>query len=217
MGFGLILLGLAGLGIVAGFVLLLGLDQLPPRPELPFPWLVNSGWLVVFAVQHSGMARSGFKNWWTHIIPPELERPIYLASSGLLVAGLALTWQPLPGNPIWQGPVWLTGLALLGGLAAAALPLWTGWQQFLGLPALGGRSSPDQERLITTGPYGIVRHPQMLCLLVFLWAHPVMSPTLLFLSGGLTVYLLAALPLEEGELLRKYGKEYEEYRQRVWW
>ncbi len=55
----------------------------------------------------------------------------------------------------------------------------------------------------------------MVCLLVFLWAQPVMTPTLAMLSGGLTLYIVLAIPLEERDLLRRFGSAYEDYRRRV--
>jgi protein-S-isoprenylcysteine O-methyltransferase Ste14 len=65
------------------------------------------------------------------------------------------------------------------------------------------------------GPYRFVRHPLMACLLVFLWAQPVMTPTLALLSGGLTVYILIGVLLEERDLLRRFHPDYAIYRRRV--
>ncbi|MCI0378789.1 MAG: hypothetical protein L0215_14370, partial [Gemmataceae bacterium] len=63
--------------------------------------------------------------------------------------------------------------------------------------------------------YRFVRHPLMAGLLVCLWAHPVMTPTLAFMSGGMTLYVLCALRLEERDLVRRFGAAYEEYRRKT--
>src|SRR5438132_2015534 len=97
-------------------VVLLGLDEFSREPISSWPWLINLGWLILFAMQHSGMARAGFKKQWTRIIPPQFERSIYAGVSGMLLLGLALTWQPLPGEPLWRLPVWVLAIALAGAL-----------------------------------------------------------------------------------------------------
>jgi protein-S-isoprenylcysteine O-methyltransferase Ste14 len=52
--------------------------------------------LVAFGLQHSIMARPGFKSVWTRFVPQPIERATYLlASSAVLSAAIAF-WQPLP-------------------------------------------------------------------------------------------------------------------------
>ncbi len=209
--------GLGGLVIFTAFVLLLGLDMLPERPTLsaPWAWAVNLSWLVAFGAQHSGMARAGFKRAWTRVVPPELERAIYVGFSGLLVAGLSFTWQPIPGEPLWHLPSWFVGVSLAGIAGTGAVLMWHDGPRFLGLRQAWESGPAPDEPLCVAGPYRYVRHPLMSCTLLFLWGLPVMSPTLALLSGGLTVYILLALPLEERDLRRQFGAAYEAYRSRV--
>jgi protein-S-isoprenylcysteine O-methyltransferase Ste14 len=210
-------LALAGVIGFAGFVLLTGLDLLPRRESLPdpWPWLVNLGWLVVFALQHSGMARQGFKRAWTRIVPPALERCVYVALSGLALIGLTLTWQPLPGRPIWQLPTVVVLISLSGAVAT----IWVATRLFDLAQFLGWRqaadSEPDPEALRIYGPYRYVRHPLMLSVLVFIWGQPVMRPELFLLNSGLTLYILIAVRLEERDLRRQFGQAYADYRRQV--
>lgn len=210
------LIALAGVGALAALLLLLGLDLRPDLIRLPHPWLIDVGWLVVFGLQHSGMARTAWKRVWTWVVPLHLERSIYAALSGLILTGLAVTWQPLAGDPLWRAP---RGLVVLP-LAAAAGMTWVSLRfDHLGLFGIRqaweyGRE-PGPEPLLVVGPYSYVRHPLMTCLLAFLWLQPVMSPGLLLLSGGLTAYILLGVLLEERDLLRRFGPEYAAYRRRV--
>ena len=75
--------------------------------------------------------------------------------------------------------------------------------------------APATERLLVVGPYRFVRHPLMACLLAFLWPHPAMTPALALLAGGLSVYILLGVLLEERDLRRRFGPAYADYRRRV--
>jgi len=212
------LAALAGLSAWAGFVLLLGLDLLPTRAALPepWPWVVDLAWLVIFAVQHSGMARTSFKNRWTRWLPPRLERSVYAALSGLLLLGLTLTWQPLDGAAIWRGPTWLVAVPLTAGLCLTLVNLRFDHLGLFGVrQAWDNSDEPSPERLWVLGVYRYIRHPLMACMLVFLWAQPVMAPTLAVLAGGLTLYIGIGIVLEERDLLRRFGPAYAEYRRQV--
>lgn len=202
-------LAIAGQVAFSVLVVLLGLDAFSREPfPSPWPWLTNLGWLLFFALQHSGMARTGFKKRWTRIISPTLERSIYSGTSGMLLVGLSLTWQPLPGEPLWRLPVWVLGIASAGIVGMGLCCIAFDHFGFVGL-------RQPQETLRIVGPYRFLRHPLMLCQLVFLWAQPVMSPTLALLSGGMTLYIVLAIPLEEGDMRKRFGSAYEEYRRRV--
>jgi protein-S-isoprenylcysteine O-methyltransferase Ste14 len=212
------LIAFAGQGALVMLILALGLD-LWPMPEKPASWetwVVNVSWLGAFAVQHSGMARRTFKQLWTRIVPNYLERSVYAASSGMVLLGLCWFWQPLSGEPLWRVSLAMEAGALLGAIGMLLFTLRFDGSGLIGIRQVWENGQPPSpDRLQIVGPYRWVRHPLMACLLVFLWCHPVMPPTLALLSGGLTVYVLLALILEERDLIARFGTAYRAYRARV--
>jgi protein-S-isoprenylcysteine O-methyltransferase Ste14 len=210
------LVALTGAAALALRVVTLGLGLFPPVP-LTTPalaWAVDLGWLLAFGVQHSGMARQGVKDFLTHHVPPRLERSCYAAASGLVLVGMEVSWQPLGGPILWAAPAWLVVVPAAAGLGLAAINLCFDHAGLFGLRQAWA-TAPAPDNLLVLGPYRYVRHPLMACLLLFLWAQPIMTPTLAVLAGGLTVIILVGVRLEERDLVSRFGAAYEDYRRRV--
>jgi len=170
-----------------------------------FPWLNDIGWLLLFAIQHSGMARQSFKQWLTRWFPAALERSLYVAVSGILLAALTLGWQPLPGEPLWHGPLWTVAISLLAALGIGLCCGWFDHTAFFGVRQAWTGNADASSSLRIEGPYRYVRHPLMLGLLIALWAQPIMPPELLMMNVGLTIYILLAIRWEERDLVREFG------------
>ena len=178
--------------------------------------IANITLFTIFALHHSIMARTGAKRWITRIVAPDLERSAYVWIASLLFIAVCLMWQPLPGI-IWQtrGPglmlyvVQLFGVALT--LAAARI---------VGVWELAGVTQPDLNKNIefrASGPFGIVRHPIYLGWLLMVFATPVMTTTRLSFAVVSTLYLIAAIPLEERLLIENFGDKYRSYQQQMRW
>lgn len=184
--------------------------------------LINSGLLGLFAIQHSGMARPGFKKWWTKIIPEPIERSTYvLLASGVLFL-LFWLWQPMTGT-IWSvenemGQWVLWGLFGLGWGLVVYTTFLISHAHLFGLTQVRDFMKdrelwePDFQ---TPNLYRHMRHPMMLGFFLAFWATPEMTVGHLLFSIATTGYILIALQLEEHDLLQAFGERYRKYRQRV--
>jgi protein-S-isoprenylcysteine O-methyltransferase Ste14 len=168
------------------------------------------------------MARSAFKRWWTRIVPPLAERPIYVLLTDALLALIYWQWPPLP-EPVWdlRGTVWASALWALffGGWALVFLSsfLIDHFELFglkHGVCAARGRSLPPP-RFRAPSLHRLMRHPLMLGLLLAFWSAPMMSQGRLLFAGVTTAYILVAIRLEERDLASALGDDYQRYRRSV--
>jgi len=183
---------------------------------------IDAGLLALFAAQHSVMARKWFKDWWTRIVPPPLERSTYVLFSSLALVLLFWQWRPL-GGVIWSvedpaGRLALRGLFAFGwGLVLVStflinhfdlFGLRQVWLYLLGRPYTALPFG-------TPGPYRIVRHPLYVGWFFAFWMTPTMTLAHLLFSIATTAYILLAIRFEERDLVREHGDAYEEYRRSV--
>jgi protein-S-isoprenylcysteine O-methyltransferase Ste14 len=184
--------------------------------------LIDVGLLALFAVQHSVMARPAFKRWWTRIIPSEAERSVYVLCSSAALVLLFVAWQPLGGvvwdvaDPVGRGA--LHTLFAVGWLTVLASTFLINHFDLFGLRqvwlCLRGRPYVPL-RFATPGLYRHVRHPLYVGWLMVFWATPTMTVTHLLFALATTGYILAAIPLEERDLLAAHGSDYRAYRERT--
>lgn len=220
------LIGVAGAGVFLAYVIGAGTDLWRRGRAIDGmePWQLNLGLLFLFAIQHSGMARQTFKTKLCELIPPFLQRSIYVGASGIMLGAMTYCWQPLPGEPIWDGPIWIVAISLATALAMGVCCGSFDHATFLGLTQAWTGTAEIRGPLRIDGPYRFVRHPLMLGLLIAIWAQPIMPPELLMMNAGMTIYILGAIVFEERDLVRQFGEEYEKYRRAVpslipwkWW
>lgn len=212
---------LYAVGFVGNLVVPKSIDS-SPNPGIRQALLVNLALLALFAVQHSVMARPGFKRFWTRLVPQPVERSTYVLVSSAVLALLFWQWRSMPGV-VWEstGPVaarvlqavfWAGwAIVLLSTFMTDHLDLFGLRQVFLF--ATGRPYTPLGFK--TTALYRYVRHPIMLGFVIAFWAAPTMTLGHLVFAVATTLYILVALQLEERDLLSYHGDAYAQYRRRV--
>jgi protein-S-isoprenylcysteine O-methyltransferase Ste14 len=211
---------LYAIGFLGNVLVPKSLDSAPTGPW-PAALAIDLGLLSLFALQHSVMARQGFKRRLTRLIPAAAERSTYVLASSLALQLLFWQWRPL-GGVVWDVQH-AAGRALLhGGFAFGWALVLTAtfvinhfdlfglrqsWRAFRGQP-----QSPL--RFVTPAFYRVVRHPLYVGWLFAFWSTPTMTVTHLLFAMVTTAYILVAIQLEERDLMREHP-EYAEYRRRV--
>jgi protein-S-isoprenylcysteine O-methyltransferase Ste14 len=181
--------------------------------------LTNAGLLLLFALQHSIMARPAFKAWWMKIVPEPIERSTYVLFSSICMILLMWLWQPM-GGVIWSveettARIALTALSFLGfGIVLLSTFMINHFDLF-GLRQVwmylrGNAYQPLKFR--TPFFYKYVRHPLYLGWLIAFWATPTMTMAHFLFAALCTGYILTAIRFEERDLIRTFGEKYIEYK-----
>lgn len=208
-------------GFVWGIGVPKSVDSGNPGPLLP-ALLINTGLLLLFGLQHSVMARPGFKRWISRGLPQPAERSTYVLMTSLTLIVVFACWQPLPGV-LWQveSAPWgkaLWALNVLGWLLVLVATFLTNHFDLFGLRQVwlnwvrrSYTPVPFREILL----YRWIRHPMMVGLFIALWSAPMMSMSHLMFSAGMSLYIFIGVHFEERGLRDELGQPYQEYAART--
>jgi methanethiol S-methyltransferase len=212
---------LYAIGFVGGIAVPKSIDSGP----VASPWrsaLIDGLLLSLFAIQHSVMARRGFKQTWTRVVSWYIERSTYVLAATLALALVLWQWRPIP-IVVWD---------LRGSMAGSALAVffWAGWTillfstflinhfELFGLQQVWSYvRGKEFHRPAFKAPlfYRWIRHPIYLGFVIAFWSAPVMTAGHLLFSVATTGYILLGIYFEEQDLIHAYGNAYLEYRRRV--
>ncbi len=178
--------------------------------------------IALFGIQHSVMARRGFKARWTRIMPEPIERSSYVLIASLVLILLFAFWHALPAT-IWSvesgigaGILWALfasgwSIVLLSTFLLNHFELFGLQQAWFALRDRAAAAPALHQPLF----YKFVRHPLYSGFFLAFWATPKMSAGHLLFALGMSAYMLIAIRFEERDLVATFGEAYVAYRAKV--
>jgi protein-S-isoprenylcysteine O-methyltransferase Ste14 len=193
-----------------------------PDAPVAIAAVIDIALIALFGLQHSVMARQGFKAKWTQIVPQPAERSVYVLSASIVLIILFLGWRPIDAivwnvtSPAIHDILWLLfwvgwGTVLLSTFLINHFELFGLQQAWL---YCRGREC-EAPKFRTPFFYKWVRHPLYLGFFLAFWAAPEMTAGHFLLAAGVSIYMLIAIRYEEHDLVGLFGKDYEKYREEV--
>lgn len=212
---------LYAIGFVGNLFVPKSIDGTPTLP-LAKAVLIDASLLLVFALQHSIMARPAFKRWWTRFVPEQAERSTYVLFASLCLMLMMWQWQPMGGivwsikNQLIQNILLATylfgwGLVLISTFLINHFDLFGLRQTWLYFTGKTYQPLPFRVPFF----YRFVRHPLYLGFIIAFWSTPTMTVAHLLFTVLTTGYILTAITLEEKDLVAHFGEKYISYKQKA--
>jgi len=209
------------IGFLGNLLVPRSVDMGPSAP-LAVALAINLALIALFGIQHTVMARPGFKAAWTKIVPKSVERSTYVLISSLILILLYWAWRPIDGV-IWQmDAAWAQNImwaVFFGGFLLVLLSTFViDHFDLFGLRQvwINFRQRPyTNPEFKVTFFYKFVRHPLYVGWIMSFWGTPRMTAGHLLFAVGMTAYILIAIRYEERDLVKFLGEDYERYQEKV--
>lgn len=188
---------------------------------------------LVFAFIHSITVTRWFKHLCKKLFGDLFMRVWYRAlynAVSFLTVLIALHFiAQVPDHILWTAPLWLqwslrviqlTGL-VFGALAfehldgAEFMGFRQVWRYLTRREVAGNLEGLTQKELVTSGVYGIVRHPMYLAGIVIFTFNPHITVNDLTIAALADLYFFFGMFIEERRFLRIFGDQYRDYMRRV--
>ena len=176
--------------------------------------------VVLWGVVHSIMASLSFKGFLRNILGEKTMRGYrFVYNLFSIISFVPILWlmRFLPDRTLYAVPApWIYFMLIGQGLSVFALLVTLLQTDALAFAGLRQFSDGDKTpALVSSGFYGVVRHPLYLFGLLFLWLTPVMTINLLTVYLLLTIYIFIGATLEERKLAFEFGTAYAEYKSKT--
>jgi methanethiol S-methyltransferase len=193
-------------------------ETAPPNVGRARALAVDVFLFTVFALHHSVFARERIRRQVARVVPPMLERSMYVWIASALFIGVCALWEPLPGVA-WSASGFLRWV--LVAIQAAAIWLILRSAAIIDIFELAGvrqlSPAPSTIDFKTSGPYGWIRHPIYAGWFLLVFCTPLMTMTRLAFAVISSAYVLIAIPFEEHSLVATAGDSYVRYTRKVPW
>jgi methanethiol S-methyltransferase len=193
-----------------------------PQSPAAIAAVIDIALIALFGLQHSVMARPAFKARWTRIVPPPIERSVFVLAASIALMILFIGWHPIDaivwnvGNPVLRDLIWLA--FWIGWVTVLVSTFLINHFELFGLQQawfhLRGRDAAKPE-LRQPFFYRWVAHPLYSGFFLAFWAAPEMTAGHLLLAVGVSIYMLIAIRYEERDLTGLFGEDYRRYRSGV--
>ena len=186
--------------------------------------------MFLYAILHSwlagGTVKTAFRTRFGDHAYHGFYRLIFNSVGFLTLLPISYLFTVQPDGILWEidsryAPILLL-IQMIGLIGAIVSLLQIDLLRFLGIRQVLAylRDEPlplPEEKLTTTGLYGVVRHPLYLFTILAIFPVTTMTGAYLGFCIGVTLYFAIGSIFEERRLTAAYGDTYEIYRRKVPW